>query len=103
MSMFGIAIGTSQRRQCQKIRKYSRWKEDRRQNNSGSRRCMHGRKAASASPKPATRATEPLELIHSDLCGPIDPTSFGGAINFLLFTDDYTRFTHIYPLKRKTS
>ena len=53
--------------------------------------------------QPATRASEPLELIHSDLCGPIDPTTYGGTNYYVLFTDDFTRMTHIYPLKRKTS
>jgi len=65
--------------------------------------CMEGKQHRQPSHIPGTRVKEPLELIHSDLCGPIDPTSHGGAMYFLLFTDDYTRFTHIYPLKRKTS
>ena len=51
----------------------------------------------------ATRAKEPLELIHSDLCGPIDPTTYGRMNYYVLFTDDFTRMSHIYPLKRKTS
>jgi len=65
--------------------------------------CMEGKQHRQQSHKPATRATQPLELIHSDLCGPIDPTSFGGAMYFILFIDDCTRYTYIYPLKRKTS
>jgi hypothetical protein len=37
------------------------------------------------------RAKEKLQLIHSDLCGPL-PTSVGESIYFITFTDDYTRF-----------
>src|SRR5438046_10510289 len=41
--------------------------------------CLEGKQTCQPSHKPATRATEPLELIHSDLCGPINPTTYGGC------------------------
>ena len=65
--------------------------------------CLEGKQHRQPSHKPATRAKEPLELIHSDLCGPIEPTTYGGASYYVLFTDDFTRMTHIYPLKKKSS
>src|SRR5579859_8093398 len=65
--------------------------------------CLEGKQHRQLSHQPATRAKEPLELIHSDLCGPIDPTTYGGTNYYLLFTDDYTRMTRIYPLKKKSS
>jgi len=65
--------------------------------------CVEGKQHRRPSHQPATRAKEPLELIHSDLCGPIDPTTYGRTNYYLLFTDDYTRMTHIYPLKKKSS
>src|SRR5579859_7294256 len=65
--------------------------------------CLEGKQTRQPSHQPATRATEPLELIHSDLCEPIDPTSYGGTNYYVLFTNDYTRMTHIYPLKKKSS
>ena len=65
--------------------------------------CLEGKQTRQPSHKPATRASEPLELIHSDLCGPIDPTTYGGTNYYVLFTDDFTRMSHIYPLKGKTS
>src|SRR5271155_870506 len=64
---------------------------------------LEGKQHRQPSHQPATRATEPLELIHSDLYGPIDPTTYGGTNYYLLFTDDYTRMMHIYPLKNKSS
>ena len=49
----------------------------------------------------ATRASEPLGLVHSDLCGKINTKSCGGAEYFLTFTDDKTRYVWVYPLKQK--
>ncbi|TYK16397.1 retrovirus-related pol polyprotein from transposon tnt 1-94 [Cucumis melo var. makuwa] len=37
------------------------------------------------------KAKEPLELIHSDLCGPMNVKARGGFKCFITFTDDYTR------------
>ena len=65
--------------------------------------CLEGKQHRQPSHKPATKAQNPLELIHSDLCGPINPTSYGGANYYLLFVDDCTKMTHIYSLKTKTS
>src|SRR5579859_679253 len=65
--------------------------------------CLEGKQHRQPSHQPATRAKEPLELIHSDLCGPIDPTTYSGMNYYVLFTDDYTRMTRIYPLKKKSS
>lgn len=49
-----------------------------------------------------SRATEVLHIIHSDVCGPMETKSIGGARYFLLFIDDYTRMTFIYFLKAKS-
>ena len=50
----------------------------------------------------SSRATQPLEIIHSDIAGPINPRSLGGALYLLMFTDDYTRFKIGYLIKRKS-
>lgn len=47
------------------------------------------------------RATEKLQLIHVDLCGPITPISPSGKRYILVFVDDYTRKTWIYLLTEK--
>ncbi|MCI09010.1 ubiquitin carboxyl-terminal hydrolase [Trifolium medium] len=49
------------------------------------------------------RASIKLELIHSDICGPINPSSNGGCRYFITFTDDYSIKTWTYPLKVKSS
>ena len=39
------------------------------------------------------RQTKLLELIHTDVCGPMQTRSLGGAWYFLIFVDDRSRFT----------
>jgi len=43
-----------------------------------------------------------LEIIHSDIAGPIDPVSLGRSRYLLLFTDDFTRYKVGYALKKKS-
>lgn len=43
-----------------------------------------------------------LELVHSDICGPINPTSNGGKRYFITFIDDYSRKTRVYFLQEKS-
>ena len=43
-----------------------------------------------------------LELVHTDICRPMQTRSLGGAYYFLLFTDDCTRFSWIYFLSKKS-
>jgi len=44
------------------------------------------------------RTTKPFELAHSDVCGPFSTATFGGNKHFILFVDNYTRFTSIWML-----
>ena len=48
------------------------------------------------------RAKAPLEIVHSDLCGPMKTTSLAGSHYVLTFIDDYTRKTWVYFLKQKS-
>ena len=49
----------------------------------------------------STRATKPLELVHTDVCGPMNVESAGGSKYILTFTDDYTRYVTVYFIKSK--
>ncbi|GKA50384.1 retrovirus-related pol polyprotein from transposon TNT 1-94, partial [Tanacetum coccineum] len=65
--------------------------------------CLLGKHARRSFPKEATsRAKEPLQLIHTDLCGPITPPSYSKNLYFMLFIDDYSRKTWVYFLKEKS-
>jgi transposase InsO family protein len=48
------------------------------------------------------RATDLLELIHSDVCGPMSTTARGGFGYFITFTDDYSRFGYVYLMRHKS-
>lgn len=48
----------------------------------------------------ARRATQVLEIVHTDLCGSME-TSLGGSRYFLLFIDDYSKMSWVYFLKNK--
>jgi len=46
----------------------------------------------------ASKATTPLELIHSDICGPMSVNAHHGANYFLTFVDDNSRYGYVYLL-----
>lgn len=64
--------------------------------------CLVGKQPRNVIPKKSTwRAKEVLELLHSDICGPISPTSTSGLRYILCFIDDYSRKAWVYFLERK--
>ena len=42
-----------------------------------------------------------LEIVHTDLCGPIGIESYSGEKIFILFIDDYSRMMSVMYLKEK--
>ncbi|KMQ92052.1 integrase core domain protein [Lasius niger] len=63
--------------------------------------CAKGKACRKAFPKSATRTRKVAELIHADLCGPMETNLLGGAKYFLLFKDDYSGYRKVYFLKTK--
>lgn len=54
--------------------------------------CHLGKQAKSKMPKATTyHATQILELVHSDVCGPFKICSTGGARCFVTFVDDFQK------------
>ena len=47
-------------------------------------------------------STKPLQLIHSDLWGPAPVCSHFGFLYYVIFIDDFSKFTWLYPLKKKS-
>ena len=48
------------------------------------------------------RATDLLEIIHTDVCGPMSVSARGGYHYFVTFTDDLSRYGYIYSMKHKS-
>jgi transposase InsO family protein len=53
-------------------------------------------------PDNAYRALSKLQLVHTDVCGPMHNESLNGSKYFLLFVDDYSRYCWVYFLKSKS-
>ena len=61
--------------------------------------CKHPKKSYEVGKE--TRATSTLDLIHSDVSGPIPTTSINGSRYFLTIIDDCLRFYWVYFMKQK--
>jgi hypothetical protein len=65
--------------------------------------CMVGKQHREAIPKRSLwRASQRLQLIHADICGPITPVSNSKKRYFISFIDDYSRKVWIYFLAVKS-
>lgn len=60
-------------------------------------------KSRSVSFKPIgkIRSRKVLELVHTDVAGPLPVPTILGHRYFVTFIDDYTRFVTVFPMKRK--
>lgn len=47
-------------------------------------------------------AADVLGVVHTDVCGPVNVASIGGARYFLTFMDDKTRYIFVYFLRHKS-
>ncbi|OWY92427.1 LOW QUALITY PROTEIN: hypothetical protein PHMEG_00038582, partial [Phytophthora megakarya] len=65
--------------------------------------CMKGKQTVSHFPSRSfTATTRPLELVHTDVMGPMKTRSKEGARYVLVFVDDYSRYVVVYFLKKKS-
>jgi transposase InsO family protein len=64
--------------------------------------CIEGKQHRSTFPSEGgRRASKVLEIVHSDVCGPMRTTSIGGGKYFVTFIDDFSRKVWVYILKSK--
>ncbi|KAL6321590.1 hypothetical protein AAG906_024591 [Vitis piasezkii] len=65
--------------------------------------CMVGKQHRDAIPKRSLwRASQRLQLVHADICGPIKPVSNSKKRYLISFIDDYSRKVWIYFLTEKS-
>lgn len=66
--------------------------------------CVAGKDQRAPIPKIRfiTRARGTLDLIHTDVCVPIEVISIGAARHFTTFIDDHSNWIVVYPISRKS-
>ena len=64
--------------------------------------CLMGKMTKTPFSGTMERATDFLEIIHTDVCGPMSVDACGKYHYFLTFTDDLSRYGYIYLMKHKS-
>lgn len=64
--------------------------------------CARGKMTKMSLPKRSERRSEILEIIHSDMCGPMRTESAGKSKYFVTFIDDSSKWCEVRSLKRKS-
>lgn len=66
--------------------------------------CILGKQTREPFPKDndSAESTEPLQLLHMDVCGPMPKASKGGSRYLATFLDDYSKLSVVQPLKKKS-
>ena len=65
--------------------------------------CIQAKMTAKPFPKRSeSKSAATLDLVHSDVCGPMQTTTPSGNRYFLTLIDDYSRYTKVYLLKNKS-
>ncbi|KAJ9544024.1 hypothetical protein OSB04_023731 [Centaurea solstitialis] len=64
--------------------------------------CLSGKMTKQPFNKENERATDLLEIIHTDVCGPSSHVARGGYRYFINFTDDFSRYGYVYLMRHKS-
>jgi hypothetical protein len=64
--------------------------------------CLHGKQTRGEFRSKEYSTTKPLEIVKTDLCGPVRTKGLNGEQCFMLLIDHYTRMTATYFLKKKS-
>src|SRR5512140_564996 len=64
--------------------------------------CLMGKMTKTPFSGTTERAIDLLEIIHTDVCGPMSGKARYGYLYFLTFTDDLIRYGYVYLIKHKS-
>ncbi|KAJ9557822.1 hypothetical protein OSB04_012436 [Centaurea solstitialis] len=64
--------------------------------------CLSGKMTKQPFNKENERATDLLEIIHTDVCRPFSHVARGGYRYFITFTDDFSRYGYVYLMRHKS-
>jgi transposase InsO family protein len=63
--------------------------------------CIKGKYVKHIKKIGATHSSGVLEIIHTDICGPFNVKFADGFNSFITFTDDFSRYGYIYPIREQ--
>lgn len=64
--------------------------------------CALGKQHRSPFKPSSSKATRPLALVHTDVCGPLPVLSHGGNNYFVTILDDYSKLSAVRPIPHKS-
>jgi hypothetical protein len=64
--------------------------------------CVKGKQTRKPFTRSVSQSTELLELVHTDVCGPMRVNSLAGSRYFVTFIDDKSRWCEVYFMKQKS-
>jgi hypothetical protein len=64
--------------------------------------CIYGKQSRVRFPFGETRENGILDLVHSDVFGPVTIISLGRSLYYVSFIDDFSKKTWIYFLRKKS-
>ena len=62
---------------------------------------MKGKNTKKTFPSSESKAKGILEIIHSNVCGPMSSSSLSGYVYYVSFIDDFSRKTWVYFMNNK--
>ena len=71
-------------------------------NNEFCEGCILGKQHRLSFGTRVSESQKPGDLIHADVCGPMQEDSFSGCRYFVNFKDDYSKYRSVYCLKHKS-
>ena len=64
--------------------------------------CLAGKQHRASFSRKSTKRKEKLDLLHSNVCDPINVESLGAKMYFVIFIDNSTQKTWVFILKGKS-
>jgi hypothetical protein len=64
--------------------------------------CIKGKYAKQVKKSEAKRSARVLEIIHTNICCPFPIKSVDGFDSFITFTNDFSCYDYIYPIKERS-
>ncbi|KAJ9709896.1 hypothetical protein PVL29_001400 [Vitis rotundifolia] len=64
--------------------------------------CLKGKMTAKTRKEKVDKCGSTLDLIHTDICGPLTPNALGGYKYFITFIDDFSRYGYVELIHEKS-